>query len=771
VGRNGSAANLYPSWGETSFYTSGLSQSLSLAANTDYRLTFEAAAQAFDPNSDGKLDPVTMVVQVVNGTTQLLGEVPNASDPDGLAVKLNAISLRGHEYWYEFRTPSSLSGNVELMFFVNGNNFLQNGQTQSPAIYLDSVSVQTLTSGNRNVVTGGAFTGVPIGATSPGWLNYNEPNWNASYKVYDRTDVGLNGPALNYYASPQQYVSSLIHAVTIEQGTDYQLRFRAAIEALTATTPQIIVQLKVPGAATPLFSDTFDLSTIGETFTSRYNIPATAPENLELVFFMGGNLTSTGATPAIYLDEISLRSTRYANTTLQQLPITTDVDTTIDNWWEDYKVTRLITYANASGQLVSRAKFEAIPNTSPIQYSTNSEYQAIAMMLAASVGDKAVFDQLWRYTSSYLGQRDLRQRHAGEEFVSGLMAYQMSPNGVITNPDAISDADINIAYSLIQAAHRFGSSGSYNYANQAQAMLNAIWTYQIAKPGELTSGEVNYSENIEADDGTDYTNDIYFVEADTFANEVTQYAPLAYASPGVLRVFEKFSDNADHNWEQVANDFYVLFDRVYESMRTGTTALTIGGITRNYTGWHPTNNGLLYPAWALPTGQSMQRFDLALPEGPQNGNDGADQYLHFANDAGRLPIHLMMDLAWFPDSRRGGQAAKHIDRINTFAATQASLSQFFQWYDLDGTRYEYSPIGFVDSVLRNAFATSLMRDTEIAVNNNLNNQATEANEASLRANAWDQVFANYEVTNNLFTDDWRLISGLMLTGLWDNPLG
>jgi endo-1,4-beta-D-glucanase Y len=485
---------------------------------------------------------------------------------------------------------------------------------------------------------------------------------------------------------------------------------------------------------------------------------------------MGGNLTSTGATPAIYLDEISLRSTRYANTTLQQLPITTDVDTTIDNWWEDYKVARLITYANASGQLVSRAKFEAIPNTSSIQYSTNSEYQAIAMMLAASVGDKAVFDQLWRYALSYTFARPLE--HTFHSSVSGLMAYEIDSNGNILDADAIADADINMAYSLVLAADRFDSSGVYDYAAQAQAMLNAIWTYQIAKPGELTSIEVSYSDNIEADDGTDYTNDIYFVEAGTFANATTQYAPLAYASPGVLRVFEAFSNNVSHEWEKVANDFYVLLDRVYESMRTGKTTLTIGGVTRDYTGWHPANNGLLYPAWALPTGQSMQRFDLALPEGPQNGSLDAEQYLHFVYDAGRLPIHLMMDLAWFPDSRRGGQAAKHLDRINTFAATQSSFTQYAQWYDLDGTVHDYLPANSQndDSVLRNAFATSLMRNTDIAINSWLNAQATDVKEDSLRANAWDQVFANYEIENNSFTDDWRLVSGLMLAGLWDNPL-
>jgi endo-1,4-beta-D-glucanase Y len=761
VGLTGVAANLSPSPGETNVYTSGLSRSVTLAPNTNYRLRFEAAAGQFDPNNDGKQDPVTINVQVKNGSTQLLG------NGGGLVVKLNEISLRGNEYWYEFKTPAQLSGNSTLLFFINGNNFQRNGQTLSPAIYLDSVSIQRSSAGNDDVVTEGEFTNVPVGSASPAWVNFNEPNWNASYKVYDRTDVGLDGNALNYYPSPQRYASSLIHSVTVEPGSSYQLRFRAAIEALTVTTPQIVVQLKVPGSSTPLFTDTFDLSTVGETFSSRYNIPATSPANLQLVFFLGGNLNSAGVAPAIYLDDVSLRNTRYANTALKQLPITTDIDTTVDNWWQDYQATRMITFTNSSGQLVSRAKFLLEPDG----FTTNSEYQAIAMMLAASVGDKQVFDQLLRYTNSYIGTRDISQKHAGEDSVYGLMAYEIDANGNETNADAIADADINIAYSLILAADRFGNGGTFNYAAQAQSMLDAIWTLQIGKPG-MVSEAVSYSANIEADDGTDYVNDIYFVEAGTFSNATTQYAPLAYASPGVLRVFEEFSNNTTHQWERVANDFYVLLDRVYQSMRTGKTTITIGGVPRDFTGAHPANNGLLYPAWALPTGQSMQRFDLAFPGGPQSGNGDAEQYLHFVNDAGRLPIHLMMDLAWFPDSNRGGQAAKHLDRINTFAATPSSFSQFFQWYDLDGTSHNFLPSGTLnnDSVARNAFATALMRDTDILINRPLNTQASETNENTLRANAWDQVFANYEVNSNLFTDDWRMVSGLMIAGLWDNPL-
>jgi hypothetical protein len=769
IGLTGSAAGIAPSRGETNVYTSRLSQTLkNLAPNTNYRLRFEAAAQAFDPNNDGKLDPVTIVVQLKNGTTQLLGDAAA-----GLTVKLNEISLRGNEFWYEFKTPSSLalSGDAELWFFINGNNYQRNGQTLSPTIFIDSVSIQKSTSGNDDVVTGGDFSSVPIGNTSPAWTSFNQTNFGASYKVYDRTDVGLDGKALNYYPSAERYVSSLIHAVKVDPGTSYQLKFRAAIEKLTATTPQIVVQLKDPITGNTLFTDTFDLSTVGTTFTSRYNIPATATKNLELFFFLGGNLTSAGEVPAIYLDDVSLRSTRYANTALKQLPITTDVDTTIENWWEDYQAQRLITFTNSSGQLVSRAKFE---NREDPGFTTNSEYQGIAMMLAASVGDKQVYDQLWRYTSGYLSQRNIDPLHDGEVSVTGLMAYEIFSNGTPKNEDSISDADINIAYSLIQAANRFGSGGTYDYATEAQSMLDAIWTLQIGKPGD-TSTAKNYSANIEADDGTDYVNDIYYVEAGTFANATTQYAPLAYASPGVLRVFEEFSSNIEHKWEKVADDFYVLLDRVYESMRTGKTRLTINGVARDFTGGHPPANGLLYPAWALPTGQSMQRFNLSFPDGPQNGTYDTEQYLHFVNDAGRLPIHLMMDLAWFPDSRRGGQAAKHIDRINTFAATKSGFAQFFQWYDLDGTSFNYLTTQNVndDSVLRNALATSLMRDTDMAINSGLTNIVSttlETNETILRNNAWNQVFANYQIVGNNFTDDWRLVSGLMIAGLWDNPL-
>jgi len=130
------------------------------------------------------------------------------------------------------------------------------------------------------------------------------------------------------------------------------------------------------------------------------------------------------------------------------------------------------------------------------------------------------------------------------------------------------------------------------------------------------------------------------------------FVGVGYASPATLRVFDEFAKNhdLDHNWEQVAIDFYTILERTHESMTSGWTAIG----EQIFTGEHPFSNGLLLPAWTLPTGQSLDSGDFNDTFSLVDGNT-YESYLNFARDSARLPIHLMMDYAWYPSEMRGGE--------------------------------------------------------------------------------------------------------------------
>jgi hypothetical protein len=84
------------------------------------------------------------------------------------------------------------------------------------------------------------------------------------------------------------------------------------------------------------------------------------------------------------------------------------------------------------------------------------------MILAASLGDQALFDDLWSFTVSILDSK-------------GLPNWQLSSTGEIWGVGSASDADFDIALGLIMAADKFekGNPGS-PYLGAARGLIASI---------------------------------------------------------------------------------------------------------------------------------------------------------------------------------------------------------------------------------------------------------------------------------------------------------
>ncbi len=148
---------------------------------------------------------------------------------------------------------------------------------------------------------------------------------------------------------------------------------------------------------------------------------------------------------------------------------------------------------------------------------TVSEGIGYGMLLAASFSDQALFDDLYGYYQKFPDG-------------SGLMNWMITSAGTVEGANAATDADEDVAFSLLQADYRWGSNGRTNYLAAARALIAKIrqtmvegGTY-VLKPGDVWGG-------------SDVTNPSYF-------------------APAYYRAFAQATGDA--SWLQVVDKCYAM---------------------------------------------------------------------------------------------------------------------------------------------------------------------------------------------------------------------
>lgn len=119
----------------------------------------------------------------------------------------------------------------------------------------------------------------------------------------------------------------------------------------------------------------------------------------------------------------------------------------------------LATYANPDGRVVRIDQGG----------DTVSEGQAYGMLLAAAVGDRTRFQEIWGWTKSHLERPD------------GLFAFHWQDGRVVDTQPA-ADADLDVARALLVGACRFSDPG---LRTQAIRVGRAILAHEVARAGSL----------------------------------------------------------------------------------------------------------------------------------------------------------------------------------------------------------------------------------------------------------------------------------------------
>ncbi|BDG01013.1 glycosyl hydrolase family 8 [Anaeromyxobacter oryzae] len=99
---------------------------------------------------------------------------------------------------------------------------------------------------------------------------------------------------------------------------------------------------------------------------------------------------------------------------------------------------------------------------------TTSEGQGYGLLRAVWMGDRAAFDQIWRWTRENLQVREDR-----------LLAWRWKDR--VLDRNAATDADEDVALALVLASRRFGDP---RYLEAARPLLADVWAHEVIRAGK-----------------------------------------------------------------------------------------------------------------------------------------------------------------------------------------------------------------------------------------------------------------------------------------------
>ncbi len=184
-----------------------------------------------------------------------------------------------------------------------------------------------------------------------------------------------------------------------------------------------------------------------------------------------------------------------------------------------------------------KAHVEACSNGSQVVVkdgSVVSEGIGYGMLLAAGMADQPLFDGLWRYYQEHLDKNGLMNWSTGKCDASGN-----------NNSNAATDADLDTAMALVQAAARWPSSA---YLAKAQALTGKIVQFEsdmcsgrrVLRPGDAFGG---------CSDAND------------------QRINPSYFAPGYYKVFAHYFPDQAEAWTALGDGSYQLY-AIYQARMT-----------------------------------------------------------------------------------------------------------------------------------------------------------------------------------------------------------
>ena len=204
----------------------------------------------------------------------------------------------------------------------------------------------------------------------------------------------------------------------------------------------------------------------------------------------------------------------------------TQLDKSVVSFYKQWKSKFL---KNVSGKSQSFVSFEGVGGKQCV--SEGQGYGMIIMVLMAGIDPEAknIFNNLYHYYKAHPSEKN-----------KSLMAWAQTETGKDIDQTSASDGDIDIAYSLLLADKRWGSSGTINYLQESKTMINAIMQDEI----NHHTWTVLISDAVESE------------SPDYFDTRTSDFMPSHF------KAFEQATH--DERWSKVVNAGYALFKHMQD---------------------------------------------------------------------------------------------------------------------------------------------------------------------------------------------------------------
>lgn len=301
---------------------------------------------------------------------------------------------------------------------------------------------------------------------------------------------------------------------------------------------------------------------------------------------------------------------------------------------------------------------------------------------------------------------------------NGLMHWRIDRQGNTVGTGGATDADVDMAMALVIACEKTrngtwdASPNGLDYCALATTLIDNIWQHEIDKPGPEPAAGLDNNIGYELIPG-----DLFNLSSE-YPNGLVN---LSYFAPGYFRVFAEFTGN--DGWYQVIQRNYDIAE----------AAEQIQG-----------NCSSLVPNWSQYNGQ-IQRV-------PWHGETSD----YFGWDGGRFAWRIAVDNYWYGDSRAD--------------ATLNKIGGFFSSVGMGSVGSEYRLNGTAVNAYRTPYFLSMAASAIWGATEPIPTNCGDAsgNLISTPQQAYDTIL-NIS-PENYYNDSWRLLTMMLMTGYFANPL-
>ena len=271
-------------------------------------------------------------------------------------------------------------------------------------------------------------------------------------------------------------------------------------------------------------------------------------------------------------------------------------------------------------------------------HDVRTEGMSYGMMIAVQLGEKDIFDRLWRWSRHYM------QHQEGPK--EGYFAWSCKTDGTHNSEGAASDGELFFITSLLFASNRWGNDTGINYKAEAQRILNCTIPRQIHSD--------NPPQNFGPMGQQRGPRQSFLIHPETKLITFTpegfgqRFTDPSYHIPAFYEVWAKWADDGRADfWNECAIKSREFLHQAI----------------------HPQTG--LNPDMCNYDGTLMQGFG-----GRRNG--GAN----FRYDSWRVPMNIVLDYEW--SCADGDWQRQYGERIQNFFYRQG-VSTFVDQYRIDGS--------------------------------------------------------------------------------------